>query len=84
MAEQKAEISYPTPWGYKIIGKDIDDLKEIAKEVMGEKSFSAEEGKKSSSGKYQTLTLETVVFSEEERLGLFDTFKEHPTVLAIL
>ena len=84
MAEQKAEITYPTPWGYKIIGTDIEELKKIAEEVMKEKEFSMEEGLKSATGKYQTLTLNTVVFTEEERLGLFNTFKDFPAVKAIL
>lgn len=84
MAEQKADISYPTPWGYKIIGEDVVLLAEIAEEVMGDKSFTMTEGNVSSSGKYQTLSIDTVVFSEEERITLFDSFKSYDAVKVVL
>ena len=84
MAEQRADIDYPTPWGYKIIGEDLEDLYEVAKEVMGEKKYSHTTGGRSKTGKYITLVLDTVVHSEEERNALFQAFSSHPSVKATM
>ena len=80
MAEQKPDVEYPTPWGYKIIGEDLEELYEVAEEVMGDKKYSHKTGGRSKTGKYITLILDTVVHSEEERDALFEAFSSHTSV----
>ena len=84
ISEQKADITYPTPWGYKIIGEDIDDLQEVAQEVLGNKKFTHKVGGRSKTGKYITLTIDTIVDSELERNTLFESFSSHSAVKAAL
>ena len=82
--DQKADITYPTPWGYKIIGEDLDSLYKVAQEILGHKKYSQRVGGRSKTGKYITLVLDTVVHSEEERNTLFSQLSSHPFVKATL
>ena len=73
----KPEIEYPTPWGFKIIGKDKENLLACIKEVMGEKEHLCSLGNKSKTGKFTTYNASCTVDTEEERNRIFKYFSEH-------
>ena len=40
----KPDIEYPTSWSYKLIGRDLDALISLVKEVMKEKPHTCTQG----------------------------------------
>jgi putative lipoic acid-binding regulatory protein len=82
--EAKPEISYPTDWGFKLIGKDKKALLACIEEVMGNKEHTCSLGHTSKTGKYQTYNTSCKVDSEEERNQIFKSFQEHDAVKIVL
>ena len=78
--EKKAQIEYPTDWGFKLIGRDKERLREVIKEVMGEKEHLCREGNPSRTGKFHSYNASCIVQSKEERDRLFEAFSEHDDV----
>lgn len=80
----KPEINYPTNWEFKIIGKDLQSIKDCITEVMGDKKYSLRDGNRSKTGKFHSLNTICVVKSEEERNKIFKNFSDHPAVKMVI
>ena len=81
---EQAELSYPREWGFKLIGKDKDKLKEAIKEVMGEKKHLSSPGNASRTGKFHSYNASCNVESKEERDRLFKAFQDHDDVDVVI
>jgi len=77
---EQAELSYPREWGFKLIGKDKEKLKEAITEVMGEKEHLSSPGNASRTGKFHSYNASCNVESKEERDRLFKAFQDHDDV----
>ncbi|MBD3264231.1 MAG: DUF493 family protein [Candidatus Omnitrophica bacterium] len=64
-------IGYPCEWSYTVIGRDEEIMRGAVSEVMDDKKFTLSFSKKSSGGKYISLNIKTLVFSEEERNKIY-------------
>ena len=78
--KDKPKIDYPTEWGFKIIGRDKNRLKESIKEVMCNKIHSTKEGNLSKNGKFCSYNTKCVVDSEDERYKIFKLFESHKDI----
>ncbi|HHO42593.1 MAG TPA: DUF493 domain-containing protein [Epsilonproteobacteria bacterium] len=81
---QKPEISYPTRWGFTIIGRDKDVLHNCIKEVLQSKEHLCSYGKSSKNGKFQSYYASCIVQSQEERDALFGAFSSYEGVDVVL
>ena len=85
--EEKPKITYPTQWGFKIIGRDKEALltciKEIMKEV-GDKEHLCSLGNSSKTGKFHTYNASCNVETEEERNKIFKYFENHDEVEMVI
>ena len=77
---ERPDISYPTSWGFKIIGKDKDKLLSCIKEAMGEKDHLCSLGNQSKTGKFTTYNASCTVDTEEERNRIFKYFSDHSDI----
>ena len=82
--KEKAEIEYPCAWNYKVIGIDVEALQNAVATVLGSQQYLLTHSRSSSSGKYQSMHLETVVDNEERRNVIFAALKNHAAVRMIL
>ena len=82
--QEKPKIEYPTRWGFKIIGRDKEALKECIKEVMEDKEHLCSVGNSSKNGKFHTYNASCVVDSQEERDKLFKSFQDHKDVEIVI
>ncbi len=82
--QEKPKIEYPTNWGFKIIGRDKEDLKACIKEVMGDKEHLCSVGNSSKTGKFHTYNASCIVESQEERDRLFKCFQDHNDVEIVI
>ena len=82
--ECKPEISYPCPWVYKVIGRDMNLLRSAAAEVLSGQTYSAVPSRSSKSGAYHCLNVEMTVGSEPDRLGFYEKLRRHPAVIMVM
>jgi uncharacterized protein len=80
----KPEIVYPCPWGYKVIGSDVDRLRSAIAEVIQELPHTITPSHSSLPGKYLCLDVEIVVSSEECRLEIYESLRRHPAIKIVL
>jgi putative lipoic acid-binding regulatory protein len=73
-------LEYPREWGFKIIGRDKEKLKDAIKEVLKDKEHTTKEGNSSKSGKFHTMNATCQVNSQEERDRLFKAFSDHDDI----
>jgi len=78
------EIDYPCPWGYKVIGTDMERLRSAIAEVIQERPHTVTPSNRSVTGKYHCLNVEIVVASEECRLEIYEGLRRHPAVKIVL
>lgn len=78
--KERPEISYPTNWGFKLIGRDKEKLLACIKEAMGEKEHLCSLGNASRTGKFHSYNASCTVDTEEERNKIFKYFEDHDDV----
>ncbi|SHO44386.1 HP0495 family protein [Desulfopila aestuarii] len=81
---EKPEIDYPCNWVYKVIGEDIQILKELIVTACAPANVSITHSNSSSGGKYHSLNAVLLVESEEMRLQIYELLKSHPAVKIVL
>lgn len=77
-------IDYPCPWGYKVIGSDVERLRRAIAEVIQERPHTVTPSRRSMTGKYHCLDVELVVTSEEYRVEIYEGLRRHPAVKIVL
>jgi uncharacterized protein len=82
--QEKPAITYPTQWGFKLIGRDKQALLACIKEVMGDKEHLCSLGNRSRTGKFTTYNASCIVATQEERDRLFRCFQEHQDVEMVI
>ena len=81
---EKPEIEYPCQWGYKLIGKDKEELEASVVEVLGDRAYSVKDGNSSSKGKFHSINMECRVESQEDRDTIFKAFQENDAVKMVI
>ncbi len=80
----KPEISYPCPWVYKVIGRDLEVLHGVIAEVLSDQVYSAEPSRSSKGGAYHCLNVMLTVENEPDRLRFYERLRKHPAVIMVL
>lgn len=80
----KPKIDYPTQWGFKVIGRDKEQLLKCITEVMGDKTHQCKLGNSSKTGKFHTYNASCSVESEIERKTIFSYFEAHDAVKMVI
>jgi len=80
----KLEIEYPCSWEYKIIGDDENSLRDEVAQLLKNNDYNLFLSKKSSSGRFVSLNLKTVVSSEAERTNLYKLLKNNPLIKIVI
>lgn len=78
------QITYPCRWSFTLIGNDEDAMRNAVAEYIAKDTCRLTRSRKSSSGKYASLHLDTEVASEEERNRLFAALKAMPAIKMVL
>jgi putative lipoic acid-binding regulatory protein len=80
----RPRINYPTWWTYTVIGPNRGELERAIAEVVEDRSHKISLSRRSSQGRYVSLTLELVVLNEAERKSIFEGLRAHDGVSVIL
>lgn len=81
---KKPDIDYPCPWGYKIIGSDVELLRSAIAEVIQERPHTITPSHTSLTGRYLCLDVQLIVTSEECRIEIYEGLRRHPAVKVVL
>lgn len=88
---QKPDITYPCPWGFKVIGLREEALREAVGTCLagclgtGEaRPHTLDFSRTSAQGKYVSLVLGLEVRSEQERDALFGALAAHPDIRLVI
>jgi len=82
--KRKPNIRYPTKWGYKIIGRDVDEMLSAIEESIEGLEYEVTPSNISRNEKYYSLNLTVVVPSELVRNVLFQKLDKHPSVTMVI
>lgn len=90
--KQKPVVTYPTPWGYKVVGPDEEAMRAAVKETLddcltpesGDRPYEVGHSRTSSGGKYVSLSLNLTVLDEAERDGIFHALKQRPEIILVI
>ena len=90
--KERPEITYPCPWGFKVIGLQEEAVREAIKECLGDclnresgdRPYEVGFSRSSGSGKYVSITLNLEVQDEEERNALFRALADHPEIRMVI
>jgi putative lipoic acid-binding regulatory protein len=80
----KPAIEYPCIWSYKIICLGGSSASDIVKSVIGDREFSIETSRSSTSGKFESYDVSIVVMSDDDRVGIFHDHKRDPSLRFVL
>lgn len=80
----KPQIDYPCLWVYKVIGRDLEELRCAVAEVMKGSEHTVTPSRSSRGDAYHCLNVELTVESEPVRLGLYERLRRHPSVIMVM
>jgi putative lipoic acid-binding regulatory protein len=82
--EGKPDISYPTKWGYKVIGTDEVVLRKAVDSVLTDFEYSLKFSNKSSKGKFISFNISLMVQDENQRNAIFNNLKNHSAIKMVI
>ena len=82
--ENKPVIEYPTKWGYKIIGDDVDKLLKAVEEAAPGLEYEITPSNISKNEKYYSLNVSVIVSSEMVRDLVFQKLSEHADIKNVI
>ena len=83
----KPEIEYPCEWRYKVIGPDDAELRAAITSALGpqtERAYNVTLSHTSNRGNYCCLNVDLVVYTEEDRVSIFEHLRDHPATKVVL
>jgi len=82
--QHKLELDYPCSWKYKIVILETINVKNISKDVFGEREHSVKESKVSKKGKFKSYTIELLVHNDDDRKEIYKVLGEHTEIKMVL
>jgi putative lipoic acid-binding regulatory protein len=82
--ECKPAFSYPCPWVYKVIGRDLGLLRKVVAEVLSGETYSVMPSRSSKGSAYHCLNVAMTVENEQDRLGFYEKLRRHPAVIMVM
>jgi len=73
-------IDYPCTWPYKVIGSDRALMEKEISAKLNHMQFEMSVSNQSKKGKYVSFHVEATVNNDGERVDVFNTLKNIPTV----
>lgn len=82
--KRKPVIEYPTKWGYKIIGTNVDKLLKAVEEAVPGLEYEVTPSNISKGEKYFSLNVSIIVSSEVVRDLVFQKLSEHQDIKMVI
>ncbi len=82
--KRKPVIEYPTKWGYKVIGTDVDKLLKAVEDATPGLKYEVTPSNISKGEKYYSLNVSVLVPSEVVRDLVFQKLSEHTDIKMVI
>lgn len=82
--EQDAQMVYPGPWLFKVIGNDKEAVIQAVADVVQEEQYWVEHSQDSRGGKYCAYNVKVIVYSIENRNAIFESLRKHEDIIMVL
>ncbi len=82
--KSKPIVDYPTKWGYKVIGIDVDKLLKAVEEIVPGLEYEITPSNISKNEKYYSLNVTIIVPSEVVRDLVFKKLSEHQDIKMVI
>lgn len=80
----KPKVEYPCRWIFKVIGADRDRVRQAIVEVVQECPCEIRYSRSSARGKYHSYSLEMTLYSDDQRLSIYESLMKHPAIRIVL
>ncbi len=77
-------IEYPTPWTYKVIGREETALRSAIREILPNHQPQVTLSNTSRGDRYLCLNVEVVVYSDAERVSIYERLRVHEATVIVL
>ena len=82
--QPRLKLSYPCEWPYVVIGRSEEELRDAIRQIVSHRTHTITFSHASLSGRYVSLKVLVVVHSDEDRIGIFQAFHEHPATNVVI
>jgi len=82
--EEQLTLTYPCNWSYRVITHMPDAIHSIVTEVVRDRSYKCTFSNISKNGTYHSFEVEILVHHDEDRVALFELFKQHSAIKMVL
>lgn len=82
--DKKVKLEYPCNWNYKVIINAHCNIKHIAKNVLGDRTYKIAKSNNSKDKTYVSYKVSLLVHCDEDRVALFHEFKKEDCVKIVL
>ncbi len=80
----KPKLTYPLKWSYRLIIDSSANIGTILKNILNNREYNLENSKTSKNGKYKSYNITLLVYSDEDRQTLYESFKKDKNVKMVL
>ena len=84
LSKKKVKIDYPIKWNYKVIGYDIDLLKQAIYSIVKDYDHNINHSNSSKENNYHSMNVDVEVPDEKTRLVIYSELKEHTDIKLVL
>jgi putative lipoic acid-binding regulatory protein len=81
---QQPMIDYPCPWDYKLIVTDYETVYDKINDLLYDYTFQCKRTNVSRHGRYETVNVHVIVFSDQDRHDIFKKLSHLPQVKYVL
>lgn len=81
---KRPTINYPCEWDYRIIGNDIEEMLSAIDNAATGLDYEVKPSNVSKNGRYFSLNLKLIVFSEEERDLIFQNLDKNENIIMVI
>jgi len=82
--KHKLELNYPCLWKYKVVLLETTKIKNILKDIFGQREHLMKESNVSKKGKYKSYSIELIVHNEDDRKELYELLGSHDEIKMVL
>lgn len=84
LSKETLKLNYPCKWEYKIVVLEKINVKNILKEILGDREHKISKSKVSKKGKFISYSLKLIVFNEDDRKELYKIMLDHEHIKMIV
>lgn len=84
VSEGRPQLDYPCEWGYRVIAGQESHIRLAIRQAFGEHPVRLGEVRRSSGGRWCSMSVDTTVDNDDQRRGFFERLKQSAGIRLVL